>query len=465
MRAALLRFAPAALVAAGFAWVVLGSGAAASRAGTEAAIGCGIDAMGGVQSEQLIGVGQGVIQPFDLPVPAESCTLGLHYGTGLSRLSIRFWDPLTLAPRASTIALRTGSYTTSALQYNRLRVGYVAPLVAVSSGDVAEKAPTALALDYSLVYLGGNEGIRYWTEGPSATPVGYTYSTLGRTPLPGNHPVVAHHLCPAEGELADVRVVQSVITSDGRGDACWEYVQRFRVPNRCRLQNIELAFGTNIYTTIPFGSLALYDVAPDPEPGGAWSVPLVTTGWYLGVDEPTWAPVGPFPGETVLEPGRDYWLYVQGANGYPLQTRVRHADDPPAFRDRIGPLYVRYSPVDDWHDVTDDRALDFRIIGWPLEPLAVAPPAPARGLRLAVEPNPATSVSVVRWAGATGGVRCDVLDARGRRVARFEGAGGAGSWEWRGASDAGAPLPAGVYFVRVVDRAGHASAARVVRMR
>jgi hypothetical protein len=96
----------------------------------------------------------------------------------------------------------------------------------------------------------------------------------------------------------------------------------------------------------------------------------------------------------------------------------------------------------------------------------VPPPGvTGRGLRLAAGPNPATSAALVRWSGAAGSARIEVLDARGRRVATHEGAGDSGSWLWRGVDDGGEPLPAGVYFVRALDREGTAGTTRVVLVR
>ncbi len=79
-------------------------------------------------------------------------------------------------------------------------------------------------------------------------------------------------------------------------------------------------------------------------------------------------------------------------------------------------------------------------------------------------PNPARDLALVRWSGATGEVRLEVLDARGRRVGTGV-AGAAGSWTWRIAPTGRRPLSAGVYFVRVTDGAGRRAPARVVVVR
>ena len=112
--------------------------------------------------------------------------------------------------------------------------------------------------------------------------------------------------------------------------------------------------------------------------------------------------------------------------------------------------------------------LDFKIIGLPLDVTgAPSPPPVARtGLRLRIAPNPALGSAMIAWSGARGVLRFEVLDARGRRIARGDAdAGGAGQWLFRGARDDGHPLPAGVYFVRAVDAAGQAAVERVVLVR
>ena len=100
----------------------------------------------------------------------------------------------------------------------------------------------------------------------------------------------------------------------------------------------------------------------------------------------------------------------------------------------------------------------------PLGVLDVPTTPPARGdLQLRVAPNPSRGSSFVTWSGATGPLRFDVLDERGRRVAEGRGEASAeGRWLWRGTHDDGRPLPAGVYFVRARDDAGHAATERVV---
>jgi len=71
----------------------------------------------------------------------------------------------------------------------------------------------------------------------------------------------------------------------------------------------------------------------------------------------------------------------------------------------------------------------------------------------------------VRWSGAQGSVRIEVLDPRGRRVSSYDAAGAEGTWMWRGGRDDGQPFAPGVYFVRAIDASGARGVARVVLLR
>src|SRR5258706_614086 len=66
----------------------------------------------------------------------------------------------------------------------------------------------------------------------------------GNVSLPGNHPVVAHSLCPGDADLQTLRIAQSVMRTDVLLSASpAELVQRFRVPEPVELRWIELGIG------------------------------------------------------------------------------------------------------------------------------------------------------------------------------------------------------------------------------
>jgi autotransporter-associated beta strand protein len=104
----------------------------------------------------------------------------------------------------------------------------------------------------------------------------------------------------------------------------------------------------------------------------------------------------------------------------------------------VGPFAISYSEVD--VRLTPDA-------------LAIPPVAPPVG-GLAIRPNPGPGETTIRYATSRGGiVHLDVFDAAGRHVrALVPGTPApAGSHEilWNGRSGGGAPVSAGVYFVRL----------------
>jgi hypothetical protein len=95
----------------------------------------------------------------------------------------------------------------------------------------------------------------------------------------------------------------------------------------------------------------------------------------------------------------------------------------------------------------DTAMIAYRMPGQPLRQ-----DAPAVTRFVGVTPSPFRSQSAVRFdIGETGPVTVRVYDVRGRLVRELvNGVRAAGSYTvvWDGASDAGAPAPGGVYFVR-----------------
>lgn len=96
-----------------------------------------------------------------------------------------------------------------------------------------------------------------------------------------------------------------------------------------------------------------------------------------------------------------------------------------------------------------------------------APPAPPASPTLAAHPNPFNPRTTVLWAAPAAGLsRLEVFDARGRRVRTLAGAGGAqGEAVWDGKDDDGRQGAAGVYLVRLQDRAGATATARITLVR
>ena len=86
-------------------------------------------------------------------------------------------------------------------------------------------------------------------------------------------------------------------------------------------------------------------------------------------------------------------------------------------------------------------------------------------LRLVARPSVTRGATEIRANRPfEGEPRISVYDAGGRRLRSLRAVAGSRSTRWDGADDSGRPLPAGVYFVRLDDRAGTA-ATRVTRLR
>jgi hypothetical protein len=425
----------------------------------------------------------GFQQPLADGLAMTACSLHVE-GTGWtsSLLKAVEWDPLTLAPDPTTVALRSqydnpstmSYYTANAVPWFR----FSTPIVTRSVAGVADPPRTTVAIRATP----GSGGLVYPLElyyepaGSQALPAASTFSAGGTVgTLQGAHPVSGHAICAA-AELQSLRVAQSMRRTDVTlASEPEELLQRFRVPERVELRWIELAVAAGDtfanYPYPPAGEVAILDAEGASSPPTQMPAPLIQStfemyyffytanGYSPG---PRWASHYPLDETVVLEPGRDYWLHFRHAESYRMLCGTRPAAESNAFRWGIGDFHTRAQSTDPWSQVTG-QALAFRIIGQPVEPAGVQAPPP-RGFRLAVAPNPVRDVAQVTWSGAVGPVKLEVLDARGRRVGRGEG-GAAGAWAMALTGRDGRPLPAGVYFVHARDSAGELSVERLVIVR
>jgi hypothetical protein len=324
------------------ALAALGGAARQGRSEPAASPGCAAGSLSGADWLWHMAEGSGVRQPFDNTVPAVACTLGLENTANLAQFSVKFWDPLALAPSAGTIALRTRAYDLSHLYYNHVRADFDPPLVTTSLDGVAERGPTALAMDYFVTSSYSGEDVHYWTDMPYEIPPGQAYTPTSTVPLLGPHPVIGSGVCRASGPDVDLRVVQSVVTCDQPFGLQWhDFVQRFRVPWRCELDHVELAFVNNTYAYVPLGHVAIYDGSASATPPATFQDALAEADFYQYLNVATWETHLPFARNPVLEPGHDYWLFVYSGFGYPLYARARHGDEPAAFTNNIGGFFAR----------------------------------------------------------------------------------------------------------------------------
>ena len=436
---------------------------------------CGIRVQqGGGSTAFVSGVNAGVTQPINVNGNVSACSLTVQRDTyyGQAAMKVLQWDPLALAPDPTTLAYRTVTYDASYLYYtsNHYRADLYPPVVVKTINGVADGRPASLAMDFQGTDGYTSRTLTYDPDGASGVPTAYQYSPGGpRTPLTGNHPVLSHAVCGGDEFLQGLCVAQAVMTTNTLSDTgAYELIQRLRVPVQVRLRWVELAFGPDPRNHMGDpGWIGIMDAMDGSAPpttlppfiaiAGFANCDLVTGAWYTHYD---------FDHMPMLEPGHDYWLWVRVRNRYRLYSRTLTGSEGPAFTSNIDGYFGRTTDTGAWTQIAG-QAMCFRMIGDPLGVLDVpAPPLKLSGLHLGVSPNPTHGGAFVIWSGASGAVRFDVLDARGRRVGGGTSVEGAeGRWLWRGAHDDGRRLPAGVYFVRASDAAGHVAIERAVLVR
>src|SRR5215831_187492 len=86
-----------------------------------------------------IGPSGGVTQPFGQQANIAACSLSFgNFTNDDGKFRIYQWDPATLAPDPTTIALRTVNFSPSGLQYNHMEVVFNPPVVTRLGEHLAE---------------------------------------------------------------------------------------------------------------------------------------------------------------------------------------------------------------------------------------------------------------------------------------------------------------------------------------
>jgi hypothetical protein len=455
---------------------------------------------GGSTDVFTAGASSHVTQPIGAPGNIAACSLTVVPTYSNGQLELVQWDPATLAPDPTTIALRTRGFDMTALAYGRTRADFYPPVVTQSLANVAEPPRPTTAIDWFVGYNG--HAMRFEANGSPDVPIALQLPAGGsaRIPLPGAHPVLSHAVCGGDDALQSLRVLQSVMTTTGgiSDTSCFEMIQRFRVPTRSRLHWVEVAFGVNGEPRYFDPLIAILDADGLTVPPVSLPPSLVEAPYTQYVYRPFWGSHYDFDHLITLEPGHDYWLLARVEHRYFLYSRVLTGGEGPDFTAAIGPFFQRTTLDGSWIAVPD-RALCFRLIGEPIVPrplprgrlkesglgeaggtapghapsnaATAAASVPRAGLEpgvlsLRVAPNPSKGAALVSWSGAAGGMRVDLYDAEGRRVAGAASLAGAeGRWLWAGTRDDGRLLPAGVYIVRASDGQGRVVSDRVVLIR
>ena len=423
---------------------------------------------GGGASTYTFDAGSGLRQPLPQGLPVASCSLRAN-ATGWNYADVRVveWDPVTLTPDPQTVALRAVWCNPSAMNYyttNSLpKLTFVPPIITRSLAGVADPPREQAAFEvtespsaFPYTFVG-----YYEPEGDVAMPAAVTF---GSTPgLAGSHPVSAFALCDGGVQLSELRVVQSVRRTDSTAPVGHdEYLQRFRVPEAVEVRWVELALDILEGLGPPPVTVSILDATSHAEPPqmlppALIEAPLFNIFYYQ--PGPLWSASADFDQTVQLMPGRDYWLSLRSAKNYKYRTHTLTANEEQKFQYAIGAFHHRALSSDPW-TLASNQVLSFKIVGRSLgSPLSVTP---RTGFMLSVTPNPSHAAPEAAWSGATGPVRLQVFDARGRRVA--SGSGGAAG-RWVIAAGGSRVLGSGVYFVHAEDSEGAKAVERLVIVR
>lgn len=410
----------------------------------------------------------GVVQPFAMPGNIAACSLRVApiYNAGL--VSVLQWDLDGLVPDPTTFALRTVALIDTRTMFGASQITFSPPVVTQAIASVAEPPSNVGALQVEGRYAINSFQFLYAQDGAANMPTGLQRYAAGPwSPLAGPHGVHALSLCAGNETVQGLRVAQCVMRTDLRLDASrHEMIQRFRVPRAVRVRWIEVAIDGYAYATYAPVSIGILAPMPAGQPIPlTLPTSLIEMPFYPSYASPAWCAPFNFDSTVTLVPGVDYWVHLTNAHQFHVRGRQVTGSEGPEFTSAIGPLFSRTTTGVEWtYEV--NRALCFRLIGDFDHGAVGVDPGPVRSpFELRATPNPSRGASQLAWSGASGGVKFEVLDARGRRVgAGGRGEGASGEWTWL-ASRSGGPLAPGLYFVRATDDAGHTASARIVLMK
>lgn len=421
-----------------------------------------------------LSIGEAVVQPLGDIGNVARCSLAvIPSGYIGARCELVGWNPATLAPDPTTLALRTFGFAVTDRVYPVYRWDVFPQVITRALPQVAEPPAATTALTFRLVGLNGTMTFVYDANGDPVVPVTYRVPVGGpAAPLGSPHAVTTHTFCGGDEFLQSLYVVQSVMTtSTTMPSSSVEFIQKFRLPVAATIQWAEFGLGPVVPDgTIQPGRIRIMDAVGQAEPPLPCAeppcpAPLLDAVFYPS-DVNTWSSHLDLVSFPLLQANHDYWLVMTTNRDYAPYVKILTGAESPYFTTTIGPLFAR-ATMGAAAAAVPGRALNFRLIGVPHGTVGVEPAVSVRGgLSLAVAPNPSRGAAVVTWSGARDDVRFEVLDARGRRVASGSaGAGGTSRWTWNGRGDDGIALPAGMYFVRARDAAGRLASTRVSLVR
>ena len=329
----------------------------------------------------------GLEQALPAGMSVASCSLSTavpaYYGPNVD-MTLRGWDPTTLAPDPTAIALRRAFFNPSNMLYaggKMPRATFVPPVVTSSVPGVAEPPASQVAIQIATDWDWAGQSYRAFfnPEGPTAIPAAVKFHLDGsREPLPGAHPVLAHAVCAGDADLLTLRVVQSVARTNIKPfPAPREFLQRFRVPQEVELRWVELALAevfvpyfeqvgdpSHLFWGIKTPQLAIIDGDDLPHPVPNMPASLVEAPISIFSGTMRWISHTDFDHTVTLKPEHDYWIYVRDANATTFfNRRVQHVETS-AFKEGIGPYFARSDTAGEWNQ-TADQVLAFHIVGKP----------------------------------------------------------------------------------------------------
>jgi len=426
----------------------------------------------GATSLYTVPSGEGFRQPVRFVGNLAACSLATQpFQNASVTFDLIYWDPATLAPPPGSIALQSRSYSTTYSTLNAARNDFLPPQVTRALSNVAEPPPTALAIEYHVTYdaVGAAFQAQLASDDPSNAGAGSRILGDGSpASLPGGHPVFTYAVCGGDDALQQLRLVQAVMTTNvDLAPVTYELIQKFQVPVATQLGWVEFALDrVNWAAPLDYGRVRIVDAQGQATPPIDYGTPLADANF---IDDtrypwtPRWCSHFDFTTTPTLAAHHDYWLVLTTNSDYLPMGRALTGTESPYFQTAIGTLFARGEATLPAAEIPG-RALAFRVIGTPTGTVDVDPRVRARAeFALRLVPNPARVATSITWSGAQGTVAIEILDPRGRRVA--SATSDAGRWSWNGVAADGHALPAGVYFVRARDGAGHTANARITLVR
>ena len=239
---------------------------------------------------------EGFRQPLLTEGNIAACSLSTQpFNSANVTFDVTYWDPATLGPPAGAIALQSRTYSTTIYTMNAARNDLFPPIITRALPNVAEPPPSQLAIEYRVTYPSVPTVKALLQESDvSGAPQAYRILSDGSSAaLTGAHPVFNYSICGGDEALQQLRVVQSVMTTDvDLAPVADEWIQKFRLPAETQMGWIEFALDrSNPGAVIDFGHARIADAAGQSVPPDTFATPLFDSYFRINTAYPfvpTW---------------------------------------------------------------------------------------------------------------------------------------------------------------------------------